>query len=442
MTIGIRAEDKNRWERRAPLTPDHVRELAGEQGVNVVVEPSTLRVFPDRDYREAGADLDPALSAARVIFGVKEIPVDKLVAGKVYAFFPHVTKGQDYNMGMLRRMLDLGCTLIDYEQVTDRRGRRLIFFGRHAGYAGMIDSLWALGQRLAAEGFVTPLEEIRLARQYADLEDALDHLSSVGDRIRHGGLPPGLRPIVTAFTGSGNVAQGAREVYDRFPVQEIDPDELPGLDEDRDRPRNAIYRTVLDRGHRYRRADGGFDAAEFAERPDRYRSALDELLPHLTMLIHGAYWEPSQPQLVRRDQLVALFTEEAQPKLRVIGDITCDINGSIASTVRPTDSGDPVYVYDPVAGTDQPGVAARGVVVMAVDNLPCELPADASQHFGDGLVRFVGALDRCDWTAPLDQLALPAELSRAVIAHRGRLAPPFAGLEADLAAAGFPSTHA
>ena len=170
--IGIRGEDKNRWERRAPLTPDHVRELASDHGIAVRVEPSLQRIFPDRDYADAGAGISRDLDGCRVILGVKEVPASKLLPEKTYAFFPHVTKGQEANMPMLRRLMELGCTLIDYELIVDRRGRRLIFFGRHAGYAGMIDSLWALGQRLAWEGFATPLEEIRLAHQYASLDEA------------------------------------------------------------------------------------------------------------------------------------------------------------------------------------------------------------------------------------------------------------------------------
>jgi saccharopine dehydrogenase (NAD+, L-lysine-forming) len=435
--IGIRAEDKNRWERRTPLIPDHVRELVTNQGLDVSIEPSPRRAFSDRDYVDAGARLDPDLEGCGVILGVKEVPADDLKPGRTYMYFPHVTKGQDYNMPMLRRLMELGCTLLDYELVTDSRERRLIYFGLHAGYVGMIDSLWALGQRLAAEGHFTPLEHIRPALQYADLEDALEHIARIGEHIRHVGLPRGLRPIVVAFTGSGNVSQGAQEVYRRLPVLEIEPAELARLDEDRDRPRNAVYKTVLGRSDRYHRAsDGGWDDAEFAAHPERYASALDPLLPHITVLIHGAFWEPSQPVLIRRDQLLALFSAEAQPKLRVIGDITCDINGSVAATVRPTDSGDPVYVYDPATGTATSGVQGQGVVVLAVDNLPCELPIDASQFFGDSLVRFVGPLARCDWSVPLDQLNLPPELRRAVIVHGGELTPAYRYLEQALAQAG------
>lgn len=435
--IGIRAEDKNRWERRAPLIPDHVREIVSSKGIEVSVEPSPRRAFSDQDYEDAGARIDPNLDGCNVILGVKEVPPEDLKAGRTYVYFPHVTKSQAYNMPMLARLMELGNTLIDYELVTDSRGARQIYFGLHAGYVGMIDSLWALGQRLAWEGYFTPLEHIRPALQYDDLEEALRHFVRIGEHIRHVGLPAGLRPIVAAFTGSGNVSQGAQEVYRRLPVQTITPEDLVHLEEDRDRPRNALYKTVLGRGDRYARpGGGGFDDGEFASQPDRYESAIGPLLPHITMLVHGVYWEPSQPALVRRDQLQALFDADAQPKLRVIGDITCDINGSIAATVKPTDSGDPVYVYNPADGQATDGVAGRGVVVLAVDNLPCELPIDASEFFGDSLVRFVGPLARCDWNVPLDKLDLPPDLKRAIIVHRGVLTPAFEHLGQAVAARG------
>jgi alanine dehydrogenase len=433
--IGLRAEDKNRFERRAPLAPDHVRELAERHGIEFRVQPSPLRVFSDQDYEDAGAELSGGLADCPVVLGVKEIPPGKLQAGKTYVFFSHVVKGQACSMPMLRRLLELGCTLIDYERIVDPRGRRLIFFGRHAGYAGMLDSLWALGQRLAAEGFFTPLEHVRKAHQYASLEEALEHVARLGEHVRHVGLPAGLRPVVAAFTGSGNVSRGAQEVYDRLPVQEIEPEDLPALSEDRDRPDNAVYKTVLDRPHRLRRRDGGgFDDAEYRAHPERYESALPALLKHLTLLVNGVYWEPGLPVLVSEADLRALFATEPQPKLRVIGDVTCDIRGSIASSVRATDPGDPVYLWRPDDGSAAPGVAGRGVVMMTVDNLPCELPVEASVHFGDSLMRFVPALARCDWGRPCEDLGLPAALRAAVVAHQGRLTPGYAYLERALSA--------
>jgi len=435
-TIGIRAEDKNRWERRAPLTPDHVRELVASHGLDIRVQPSARRAFADSSYVEAGARLSDDLGECDVVLGVKEVPPAKLAAGKVYVYFSHVIKGQSYNMPMLARLLELGATLIDYERIVDRRGRRLIFFGRHAGYAGMIDTLWAFGQRLAAEGAFTPLEHIRRALHYSGLDEAMAHIARLGEHVRQLGFPPPRRPIVCGFTGTGNVTTGAMEVFERLPILDIDPEELLALPEDRDRPRNVLYRCRFERHHRYRRrTDGGFDAAELAAHPERYESGLAPFLPHLSLLVHGAYWEPTQPRLVTRAMLAELFSGEEQPKLRVIGDISCDIGGAIEATVRATVPGEPVFVYDPVTGEATTGIDGRGVVVMAVDNLPCELPVEASQHFGDSLLRFLGALARCDWSRPFAELDLPPEIAGAVIAHRGELTPEHHHLVANLAEA-------
>lgn len=432
-TIGIRSEDKNRWERRAPLTPDHVRELVEEHGVDVRVEPAPGRAFGDEDYIAAGAELGADLSPCRVVLGVKEIPPERVLPDTTFLIFPHVTKGQAANMPMLRRLMDSRCTLIDYELIRDYRDRRLIFFGRHAGYAGMIDTLRALGERLAWEGFATPLAELRPTYEYPSLDEATTHLARLGDRIRRNGLPSGLRPIVIAILGSGNVSRGAQEICERLPVQQIRPDELVSLDEDRDRPHNLLFMTTIGRSERFqRRSGGGFDAGEFATAPELYESALGPLLPKTTALVNGIFWQPGMPRLVTAEALRELWAAEAQPKLRVIGDITCDIAGSIEITLRATTPGDPVYVWDPVTEQIRDGVAGRGTIVMAVDNLPCELPVEASQHFGDSLVHFVPVLARCDWNAPLDALQLPDEIKRAIIVHRGALTPRFAYLAANL----------
>jgi alpha-aminoadipic semialdehyde synthase len=151
-------------------------------------------------------------------------------------------------------------------------------------------------------------------------------------------------------------------------------------------------------------------------------------LDHLTVLVNGVYWEPGHPRVVGLDDLQRLWSGGA-PRLRVIGDVSCDLNGSIEATVRLTTPGDPVYVYDVAAGRPVAGYDGRGPVILAVDNLPCELPVDASQHFGDALLRFVPPLARCDFSVPYDRLALPDELKRAVIVHRGALTPPYAYLE-------------
>jgi saccharopine dehydrogenase (NAD+, L-lysine forming) len=434
--IGIRREDKNRWERRVPLTPAHVAVLTHGQHCRVVVEPSEIRAFREKAYEEAGATVGADLSSCRIIFGVKEIPIDKLLRGKAYAFFAHVAKGQHHNMPMLRRLMELGCSLVDYEKIADDRGRRLIFFGLQAGHSGMIDTLWALGQRLRHEGIrPNPFEDIRQALDYATLADAQTAVAAAGDRISNEGLPDALVPFVCAFTGYGNTYRGAAEVFDLLPYREVAPADVPKLVESGSFDRHTVYKTVFHEEHTVEPASSWdrFDLHDFYAHPEKYHPVFSRYLPHISVLVNCVYWEPKYPRLVTLEALGELFGGPEAPRLRVIGDISCDIGGSVECTVKSTDSGSPLFVYDPLTGQDTPGVEGRGPVVLAVDNLPCELPVDASQHFGDMLLPFVPALARCPWEKPLEELPLPPEILRAVIVHRGELAPSYEYLERHLA---------
>ncbi len=433
--IGIRRENKNRWERRVPLTPDHVAVLVQGQHLRVLVEPSELRAFPDEAYEQAGASISD-LSSSRVILGVKEIPPELLEPGKAYMFFAHVAKGQKHNMPMLRRVMELGATLVDYEKIVDDRGRRLIFFGLQAGHSGMIDTLWALGRRLRHEGIrPNPFEDIHQALDYATLAEAQTAVSAAGERIRTEGLPEALTPFVCAFTGYGNTYRGAAEVFDLLPYREIAPREVPATGEASPPERHAVYKAVFHEEHTVEPASpwDRFDLQDYYAHPEKYHPVFDTYLPHLSVLVNCVYWEPRYPRLVTLESLRRLFGGPKPPRLRVIGDISCDVGGSVECTVRSTDSGDPVFVYDPLTGLDSLGVEGRGPVVLAVDNLPCELPVDASQHFGDMLLPFVPALARCPWDEPLERLPLPPEILRAVIVHRGQFAPSYAYLEPHLA---------
>ena len=426
--IGIRREDKNEWERRSPLTPDHIAELVAKHGIEFVVQPAQTRAFPDKDFLAAGARVADELDRCRVVLGIKEIPVEALQPNTTYFYFSHTTKGQPHNMPMLDRLMELGCTLVDYEHVLDPHGRRLIGFGRYAGYAGMIDALWALGQRLQAEGQVTLFERVRLAHDYSSLDEATNHIHRIGERLRHSGLPEGLHPMVCGFPGSGNVAGGAQEIFDRLPHVEIDPDELSGLSTDSRRPRNVLYRVHFRREHRFEHSDGGqLDPEELERHPERYRNGLRRWLPQLTMLVHGAFWSPTQPRLISREDLKRLWAG-GDTRLRVIADISCDIAGGIEATVRATSPDNPVYVYDVERDEAIDGVRGNGPVVLAVDNLPCQLPLEASEHFADTLAGFLPTLAGCDWDRPLDELGLPREIERAVVVHCGRLTPRYAHL--------------
>ena len=206
VAVGIRREDKNEWERRAPLIPADAAKLHTAQGLRILIQPSAIRIYRDEQYREAGVEVSDDLGPAQMILAIKEIPIAAISPGKIYVFFAHVVKGQAFNMPMLSRLLELGCTLVDYEKIVDDQNRRLIFFGRHAGYAGMVETLWCLGRRLEQQGLRIPLSQVKHAYEYHDLDAAKGHLSDLGKQILRVGLAPALRPLVIGISGYGRKA--------------------------------------------------------------------------------------------------------------------------------------------------------------------------------------------------------------------------------------------
>ena len=242
-TIGIRREDKNKWERRVSITPDHVKEIKEKHDINTIVQPSEIRIFKEEEYKKNGATIAEDLKDANVIFAVKEIPSSFFQKNKTYVFFSHTIKGQDYNMPMLKKMMELGCNLIDYEKIADEKGRRLVFFGRYAGIAGMIDTLWAFGKRLEWKGIKTPFSEIKKTIEYNSLEDAKNHIRYIGQQIKEEGIPEQLAPIVIGFAGYGHVSSGAQEILDVLPVEEIGPGQLEAIHDHH--AEGVVYKVVF-----------------------------------------------------------------------------------------------------------------------------------------------------------------------------------------------------
>ena len=431
MRIGIRRENKNEWEGRAPLSPEQVRELSASAGLEFVVQPSAIRVFPDEQYREVGARVAEDLSDCPFVVAIKEIPAELLEPGKAYLFFSHTIKGQKGNMAMLRRLMELGCQLIDYERIVDEAGRRLIFFGRHAGLAGMINTLWAFGRRLKWEGLSTPFERIRQARTYEDSAAAKRTVAAVAEEIRREGLPEALGPVVCGFAGYGHVSLGAQEVFDQLPVTEVAPEALASLKPDSQEARHQLYKVVFKEEHLVEpvEAEGRFELQDYYDHPEKYRGRFAAYLESLTILANCIYWDARYPRLVTKSQLAEMYGREAAPRLRVLGDITCDVDGSIECNVRRADSGNPVYVYDPVEGQARDGVAGRGPVVLAVDNLPCELPRESSIDFGAVLSSLLPAMARADFSQDLERCGLPSPIKRATILYRGSLTPDYRYME-------------
>ncbi len=427
--IGIRREDKSEWERRVPITPQDAARLQ-QQGIEIIVQSSDIRAFDDQEFAQVSIPVQDDLSPCSVIFGIKEMPEGFFVAGKTYVFFAHVIKGQPYNMSMLRRMLDLGCTLIDYERIVDANNRRLIFFGWHAGVAGMIDTMWALGQRLAWEGIPNPFDQLRQTLAYRDLDAARIGLAGVRTSIETEGLPEAVTPLVVGVAGYGNVSRGAQEMLDLLPVIEIEPGELPSLVASQDYSRHHLYKVVFEERHMVERIDPSapFALQDYYDHPEKYRGVFEQYLPHLTIAVNAIFWTERYPRLVTKTGLRALLAAP-QPRLRVIGDISCDVEGAIEATVKCTEPGDPIYVYDPFTDTVRDGHAGRGVVIMAVDILPSELPREASADFSRILKPYIPAIARCDMSVPLQELDLPPEIRRAVIVYQGKLTPEYQYIE-------------
>jgi saccharopine dehydrogenase (NAD+, L-lysine-forming) len=425
--IGIRREDKNKWERRVPLTPEHVKELGQNHSVEVWLQPSPIRIFPDEKYVQAGAKIEEDLSPCPVVLGVKEMPSQFFSQNKTYVFFSHVIKGQLYNMPMLKRMLELKCQLIDYEKVTDEKGRRLIFFGRHAGQAGMIDTLWALGQRLSWEGISNPFDKIKNAYKYDALARAKEDISEVGKMIQTQGSNGSLVPLIFGIAGYGNVSQGVQEILDLLPIKEIKPDEISLLIGSSNYSKNHIYKVVFKEEHMVEPISpkDGFQLQDYYDHPEKYRSKFEGYIPHLTVLVNCIYWDERYPRLVTKSYLKQLFSDQQQPKLRVIGDISCDIEGSIECNLKWTEPDNPIYVYDPFEDKAIDGHEGKGPVILAVDNLPCEIPRAASAYFSQELKPFIPEIAKADFSLDFDRCVLPAPIKNGVIAYHGELTPKY-----------------
>ncbi len=419
--IGIRREDKNEWERRVPLIPEHVIELLNNEAVQTHIQPGKIRIFPDGDYQKAGAVISEDLTAANPIFAVKEIPADFLEPEKTYIFFSHVVKGQSYNMDMLRKMMELKVNLIDYERIVDESGRRLIFFGRYAGLAGMVETFHAFGQKLLAAGISSPFDKFKQAYECGTLDQAKTEIAAVGKYIAEQGFPAAVAPVVVGFAGYGNVSQGAQEIIDLMPCIEITPQELIGNYDALD-SRHHLYKVVFKEVDMVQPKAGEFELQEYYNQPEKYNANFDQYLSRLSLLVNCIFWTEQYPRLVTKEYL---SRAGSGLKLQVIGDISCDIEGSIEITHKVTYPDKPTYTYLPAEDEFIDGTVADGITVMAVDNLPCEFPRESSAEFSQVLKEFVKIIAEADFSVPLEDLRLPDPIKKALILHQGELTPEY-----------------
>jgi len=421
--FGIRREDKNQWERRVPIIPSHIKEILNEnRDIQVIVQPSKIRVFSDNEYQEAGAIIKEDLSDCKVVFAVKEIPINFFKSNVTYVFFSHTIKGQKYNMSMLKKMMDLKCNLIDYEKITNAEGFRIVFFGRYAGLAGMIDTLWSYGERMKLNNIETPFNEIRKTIDYNNLDEVKEHFKLIGEKIIKNGIPKDLCPFIIGLAGYGHVSKGAQEILDILPVIEISPKDL---DKIVDNPSNKnIYKIVFKEEDMVEPISNKhvFKLQDYYNNPEKYKSKFEKYLNYITILMNCIYWDSRYPRLVTKDFIKRNFNKI---KLKIIGDISIDINGAIEFTEKSTISDEPSFVYNPITNSVKDGVDGEGIVVMGVDNLPCELPFESSIEFSNSLYNLIVNIVRADYNKDFDNCNLPDEIKKAVILYHGDLTPDY-----------------
>lgn len=431
MEIGIRREDKSKWEARTPLVPEHVKSLKTKYNIDTIVQPSPIRAFSDKQYKESGAIIQEDLSQCQLILGVKEMPAQFFRKNGSYMFFSHTIKGQDYNMAMLQKMMELSNNLIDYETITNQHDRRMIFFGRFAGIAGMVNSLWGYGKKLEAEGIKNPFRKIKKSYQYDNLEAMKNEIMQIGRDISENGFPPEALPLVCGIAGYGHVSKGAQEILKLLPIIEIEPDQLFELQQNGFHSENHIYVVIFKEEDMViaKNRNKEFLLQDYYDNPEKYESKFYNYLPQLSILINTIFWTPDYPKLVTKNKLRSIFEANPRQKLKVIGDITCDIEGSIEMSNRITEPDNPFYLYDPIQQITTNNFKQNGVMIMTRDNLPCEIPVDSSTDFSHILVKFIPQILNAFKNGKMHKALLPEPLQKALILYQGNLTQKYKYLQ-------------
>lgn len=364
MNIGIIREGKNPPDRRVPFCPDQLKSLSERFGekLNFIVESSPVRSYTDEEYRDVGIEVSEDISEADVFFGVKEVPISKLIPNKTYFFFSHTIKKQHYNKTLLQAILEKNIRLIDYEALKDDQGNRVVAFGRWAGIVGAYNALWTYGKK-------TALYDIKRASECKDFEELKSELKNVQ-----------LPPIKIVVTGAGRVGKGVKEILEALNIPEVETHEFLHLYFE-----EPVFTVLSTSDYNRRKADGGYDREEFYASPEKFESHFLKFAEAGEMLIAAAYWDPQAPRLFKLEDI-----NSPDFSLSVIADVTCDIGGSIPTTIRASTILDPVYDVDRETGSVIPAFGSQtSISVMAIDNLPCELPRESSRAFGQMLEQWV-----------------------------------------------------
>lgn len=362
MHLGIIREGKTPPDFRVPLVPDHCRILLSTYpNLVITVQPSPHRCYHINEYISAGCMVNEDLNSCDVLMGVKEVPIDQLIANKTYFFFSHTIKQQPYNKKLMQALIRLKITMIDYELLTFENGKRAVAFGHFAGVVGAHNGLLSYGLR---------------TKKYT-LKRAIDCVDYAELRAMYSGFL--LPPIKIAVTGTGRVGSGTTELLRAANVYEVTKEEF--LNENFKR---AVY-TELRTKDLYKAKDGSaWDTAHFYANPDQYDSIFQPYTKVTDLMINTIYWDPKAPLFFSKEDM-----RKPEFKIKSIADITCDIDGSIPATIRSSTIENPIYGYDPIKEIEVSPFQENHIDIMAVDNLPCELPKDASLEFSHNLIKHI-----------------------------------------------------
>jgi alanine dehydrogenase len=394
MKFGIIKERKNPPDRRVVFSPNELAKLKQTYHDAVVeVESSDIRIFSDVQYKSMGITVTDDVSGSDVLFGVKEVPVDSLIPNKAYFFFSHTIKKQPYNQKLLKSILEKNIDLYDHETIVDDQNRRLIGFGKYAGMVGVYNGIRAFGIKFE-------LFKLPKAETLAGKDALIAHLKRLN--------LPALKFVIT---GTGKVGSGAKEILDAIKVKEITVENY--LSKNYAQP---VY-VQLDVLEYNKRIDGlEKDFNDFVAHPDEYISDFEKFTKVTDIYFAGHFYATGAPMILSREMLNA-----SDCKLKVVADISCDVNGPIACTLRSSTIEKPIYGYFPLEDKEVEVFHPAAVVVMAVDNLPCEIPKDASEGFGE---QFMEHVIPAFFNGDKDGI-----LQRAKITENGKLTERFSYLQ-------------
>ncbi len=390
MKIGIIKEEKIPQDARTPLTPLQCAEVNGKGDHKIVVQSSNVRCFSDSEFVHDGVQLTDTVEDCDILLGVKEVPIDALIPNKTYFFFSHTIKKQTYNRELLRAVIEKNITLIDYEVLTDRNGMRLIAFGKFAGMVGAHNALWTYGKRTGT----LVLPRMGECLDYKEVKNFYENTPFPECRI--------------VLTGTGRVANGAARVLDDMGFRKVSASDfkrLPAME--------RVYTQIGILDYAEKKDGSPFSKQDYFDHPAEFNIKFDAFYSSADIMINGIYWESNAPAFFSLKEM-----SSANFNIKVIADITCDIApvSSIPSTLTATTIKDPVFGFNPVSHSKTEPYLSDGIDMMAIDNLPNELPRDASEAFGEQFFKSI-----------LPELNNPHSdiLDRGTIARNGKLTQHF-----------------